>query len=87
MIFRRNYFMKIKTLAAVILSTLAISTAYAADETMPATGDNMAPAASASGKAEETAAPAKKHKKHTKKHKKHHCAETAAADTTMAPSK
>lgn len=79
--------MKIQTLAAVILSTLAISTANATDATMP-TGDNMmqsttAPAASADDKMAEKATPAKKHTKKHKNHKKH--AAEAAPTATDAP--
>ena len=61
--------MKIKVLAAVLLSTFAISTAYAADEAMPAgdmTQSATTQAASATDKATDASATAKKH---TKKHK------------------
>lgn len=82
--------MKIQTLAAVLLSTFAISTAYAADEAMPA-GDNMtqsATTAAPADKAADTSATAKKHTKKHKKHKKHHhkktASEAAPAEATTA---
>ncbi len=96
--FGRNYFMKIKTLVAVLLSTFAISTSYAADEAMPATS-NAAESAStampakdnAMDSAKEETKKQKKHKKH-KNHKKHHHEKsekmadaTPAATNNMAP--
>jgi hypothetical protein len=80
--------MKIQTLAAILLSsTLAIGTAYAADEAMPASG-NMSQTATSTASTDKDKAmnETKKHSKKHHKHKKHHHkkAETKTADAAPA---